>query len=582
VNSPARPNRPRRRAAWRLRAPTWIVLILLSGLLVLANWPMAYVDQRTSQGGYAFAGYSGATPKPIEMLDCRYAGLPWRWYFSSRTRPAVALPPSERIVRWSLRPLSANVAVAAIVLVLAGLWCEWRCRRGRGWLQFTLGDILVLTFVAALPLAWWRYEQTRWQQQRSYLEGERVASYETSLRYPVWLGKLLPVERLNLLTTVSQLYLSRPTPERLRKLARCPELETLVLDAGIYSADDLAVLGQLPFLRSLKVSGNEANCTAVFAQLAQLRNLQTLDLRDLPVRDEHLARLPALRNLQHLDLTDTEITDQGLEHAARLPLLQTLELPADRLTGAGLIHLHGHPSLTMLELGSGPRDSGREDAQVRLRDVHLRNLPRLTDLSLPEHLERLELHNLPSLKGLPTEQPDLSEWFFPPTRRFIGRRTALGFHPAMIRRVVRIGGPRRVDAQCVRISHLPALQSLELCGQRLRQLELDSVPNLTSLTLTPRARYNPNSGVIEYQRMKIDREILRSIGRVASLRTLVITGADSEDADFVVLSDLKHCTRCPFRIRARATWRWHPWPAIGACDAWTSATPASPTPVGRG
>jgi internalin A len=540
VNSPARPIRPRRRAAWRLRTPTWIVLILLSGLLVLANWPMTYVDQRASQGGYAFEGYSGPTLKSIEMLDCRYAGLPWRWYFSSRSRAAVALPPSERIVRWSLRPLSANVAVAAIALALAGLWCEWRCRRGRGWLQFTLGDILVLTFVAALPLAWWRYEQTRWQQQRAFLDDECVASYETSLRYPVWLGKLLPVERLNLLTTVSQLYLSRPTPEGLRKLACFPELETLVLDVGFYRADDLAVLGRFPFLRSLKVSGNEANCTAVFAQLAQLQNLRTLDLRDLSVRDEHLARFPILRNLRILNLADTEITDQGLKHVTRLPLLQTLVLPADRLTGAGLIHLHGHPALTMLELGSGPRDSGREDAPVRLRNVHLRDLPSLTQLSLPERLDRLELHNLPSLRGLPTGHPDFSEWFFPPTRRFIGRRAELGFIPASIRRVARMGRPRRVDAQSVRFSDLPALQSLELCGQRLRQLELDSVPNLTSLTLTPRASYDPYyRRVVEYQRMKIDRDILRPIGRIASLRALVITGADVDDADFAVLSDLK-------------------------------------------
>ncbi|MCL4207587.1 MAG: hypothetical protein KJ000_34310 [Pirellulaceae bacterium] len=539
MNSTSRTTEPRHRAAWRLHAPTWIVLVLLTGLSVLANWPMLYVDQRASQGGSAFEGHSGATPRPIQMLDCRYAGLPWRWYFSSRPPAAATQPPSERIVRWSSRPLSANVAVAAIVLALSGLWCEWRCRRGRGWLQFSLSDILVLTLVAALPLAWWRHEQTRWQQQRSFLEGEFVGGYETSLRYPVWLGKLLPVERLNLLTTVSQLHLLPSTPECLRKLARFPELETLVLDTGIYRADDLAVLGQLPFLRSLKVSGNEARCSAVFAQLAQLQNLQTLVLRDLPVRDEHLARLPVLQNLRQLDLTDTEITDQGLEHAARLPLLHTLILPADRLTGAGLIHLHGHPSLTTLELGSSSGVLGHEEARVRLRDVHLRDLPNLTQLSLPEHLDRLELHNLPSLRGLPNRGTDFSEWFLPPTRRFIGRRAGVGLLTTMDVRLARMGGPRCVDAQSVRLSNLPALQSLELWGQRLRQLELDSVPNLTSLTLTPRASYDSYGRVVEYPRMKIDREILRSIGRVASLRALVITGADVDDADFAVLSGLK-------------------------------------------
>jgi len=499
-----------RRPVWRLHRTTWFMLLVVAGLIVLANWPTSYVDMRTYQMGYPITGMSGDSLDVFKMADSRYGGLPWRWYFSYGYPEIAASPRTEPLIRWSSRALIADTAVAACLLCLAGVWCEWHCRQRRGWLQIMLGDLLVLTILTALPFAWWRHEHTRYRRQQAILDGVCFRGHETSLRYPSWLGKFFPANRLNFLTTVSQVSLLSPTSETLRELSCFRELETLVLRQGDYTSSDLRILRELPLLRSLQVSGGEVGLAAL-QDLGHVHGLQLLSLRDLRVTDEHLPRLLELGDLRTLDLVNTQITDQGLKHLGAIQRLSTLMLPGDRLTGSGLVYLHGHPWLENLYLAAEQGERRRQTPGPPLREIDLRDLPRLTTLQFPGSLDRFELHNVPLLKDLPS-QTGVNSWGY------------------------RYQFP--IDAERVVLSGLDSLQSLTLNGHRVRRLDLRSVPQLASLELVP-GRFPPDfRESSEEPRMRISSEIMRAIGRVRSLRRLTITNADFADARLLALTDL--------------------------------------------
>lgn len=67
----------------RLHLTTYLVVIALTALLVLANWPMEYVEVT----GGSVGGYSGASPRSqYSDSGVRYAGFPWRFYKSAPFR----------------------------------------------------------------------------------------------------------------------------------------------------------------------------------------------------------------------------------------------------------------------------------------------------------------------------------------------------------------------------------------------------------------------------------------------------------------------------------------------------------------
>ncbi len=84
--------------------------------------------------------------------------------------------------------------------------------------------------------------------------------------------------------------------------------------------------------------------------VAEMPEVQQLNLRNLLVGDEFLRRLPALPKLSFLHLLGSRITDAGVEHLGRFPALRTLEIDETRISDQALPALKRLP-LDELDVG---------------------------------------------------------------------------------------------------------------------------------------------------------------------------------------------------------------------------------------
>lgn len=95
-----------------------------------------------------------------------------------------------------------------------------------------------------------------------------------------------------------------------------------------------------------------ATATAVETYIAEHRGATELQMADRPdVTDDVLKRLADLPDLQVLDLNDTPITDAGLAVLATLPKLEHLRIARTRVTPDGVArHVLGNPRLKAIDV----------------------------------------------------------------------------------------------------------------------------------------------------------------------------------------------------------------------------------------
>jgi len=195
--------------------------------------------------------------------------------------------------------------------------------------------------------------------------------------------------------------------------------ETHYLDVRGSPLQTLEGLADLPQLQHLNLSGTQVT-DAELPVLAALTQLQDLDLSSTQVTDAGLPVLAALTQLQDLDLSNTQVTDAGLPVLRALTQLQALYLFNTSVTDAGLSALAVLTQLRDLDLrGTEVTDAGLSALAVltQLRYLNLRHTE-VTDAGLPAlaaltQLQRLELINtkvtdagLPALAAL-TQLQDL-------------------------------------------------------------------------------------------------------------------------------------------------------------------------------
>jgi hypothetical protein len=114
------------------------------------------------------------------------------------------------------------------------------------------------------------------------------------------------------------------------------------------NGDDLRAISALGSLRCLALDGAVQLGDVDAPQLARLRRLERLFLKDWRITDDGLAHLAGLTRLRYLSLAGTKISDDGLVHLRRLKNLEMLELCDTNISDAGLKHLQGLPRLSFL------------------------------------------------------------------------------------------------------------------------------------------------------------------------------------------------------------------------------------------
>jgi hypothetical protein len=164
---------------------------------------------------------------------------------------------------------------------------------------------------------------------------------------------------------------------------------TPVSDAGL--AHVARLTGKNKPLKALFL-GNTGITGSGLAELAPLKHLVRLSLKQLPIDDARLATLPDLPELQFLQLQGTRVSDDGLKTVARYPRLQGLWLENTAVSDAGLVHLKPLKILRTLSL---------PDTHVTGRGLgELRHLPLTTILLTRAKLNADSLKHIAQLEQL--------------------------------------------------------------------------------------------------------------------------------------------------------------------------------------
>ena len=149
----------------------------------------------------------------------------------------------------------------------------------------------------------------------------------------------------------------------------CERLEVLELDRIDASSDALSVIGDLPNLKRVKLSGPIDDDG--IAELAGAKTLVVVNLPAAALTDRGLQMLAGLPNLELLRFHSPNVTDAGLAHIAEMPALRFLHLIDVPVTDAGLEHLYGLTRLESFYLdGSHCTQTGLGELLKALPDLH--------------------------------------------------------------------------------------------------------------------------------------------------------------------------------------------------------------------
>lgn len=235
----------------------------------------------------------------------------------------------------------------------------------RRWLQFGLRTFLAATLVLGALLGWVAIKIEKARKQRAVIAAiERLGAGVESMpnRRPsqTWASVLWDqdqrlsvqapakraetIECLKLCTKLEHLQLLKLACTDLKAadladLGRLTELGTLAVFSAPIGDDVLAIADRLPNLAVLQL----VNASASDAGLRKLGKAESLVMLVIigssKVSDDGLAELAGLRNLETLSLDCASVTDAALVHLTRLKKLQNLNLTGTSITAGGVHRL---------------------------------------------------------------------------------------------------------------------------------------------------------------------------------------------------------------------------------------------------
>jgi hypothetical protein len=333
-----------------LAAALWSVVILAGERRVLTEqvehgWPLRFL----TRDGMAFRVRD--TLSTGEVVLWQAPSSLWSWTEDVRHFDPVALV--------------VDIALVVLGTVVLAMVIDWRRRRARHFWQLSLRELAAMTFGLAVICGWWGSLYRETQRQTATLKaldnvlaralgGDGISDGTSST---IWLSM---ADRTWQSKGDWFLELFWGPQTKPRWFAEVVALE-LTVEQGV--ADEaVALIGQLPALEefSLKVYGGSRRLSNESVQtIAGLRKLRTLelgrmggnwDMSVIGLNDEQVACLAQLPNLERLDLSHNHVSDEGLRQLKGLKRLEVLEISNNATTDAGVDELRESlPDLQVLD-----------------------------------------------------------------------------------------------------------------------------------------------------------------------------------------------------------------------------------------
>jgi hypothetical protein len=261
--------------------------------------------------------------------------------------PNAALAPSRASpLRFSLRSLLVLIALVAVGLGVFAFWRDTKVREQRA------ADTILdrggsVGWVDGRPLA----KRPRWVQRLAWVLPEECLNTVCSIDFP-----RDPTDAdlalLDDLPHIKTLYLVRAknvTPAGLAHLASLSEVQYADLKETPLGPAGFAHLAHwrgATMLWLAETGFTEAQIPWITAN----RGLTHLDLSGADLGDESLPAIAGLQNLEVLALRDTRVTSQGALSLSKLPKLAHLYLRGTQLDDEGLTQLAAIPTLQTLDI----------------------------------------------------------------------------------------------------------------------------------------------------------------------------------------------------------------------------------------
>jgi internalin A len=162
-------------------------------------------------------------------------------------------------------------------------------------------------------------------------------------------------------------------------LAQMKELQRLDLSQTRISDRGLRALKTAPSIEQLNLSFAEQITDEGAATVKGWKQLRRLNLRGTKITDSTLEFLSGVPSLDWLDIGWAQITDTGLGHLASLTNLRHLAMGGNKLTDTSLQFLRQTPQIEYLDLGGTQRtDSGLW--QLQLTDAGMQAVAAVAEL----------------------------------------------------------------------------------------------------------------------------------------------------------------------------------------------------------
>jgi hypothetical protein len=307
------------------------------------------------------------------------------------------------VVGWyySIPRLLANLLLWFALLTASAAACEWLLRRYRPRLRWSLRTLLVFVAMAAAFCAWYAGARNRAAIQDPLIVSMK-GGYGIPLVFverwgPKWLDLFgidrfrrrivlanfwhldtaepdqerlfLQLSRLSSVRYITEFHVDNLTPTTAKALGSMRGLHTLGVEFDRLTADVPAALSDLHELRSLSLAQTADTADEDYARLADeclaaignMTHLETLELKDLPLRGKGVACLSALTNLKSLRIDfwggewkgsnlGEPIAQDCLRAVATLPRLEWLMLEDLRVSNQSLACLAGIEGLKTLSI----------------------------------------------------------------------------------------------------------------------------------------------------------------------------------------------------------------------------------------
>jgi len=334
-----------RRPWYRLHLSTILMLIFAAVVLVLLVVPGDPSELLLfDSGAYFFeeTRFEHGWPAVYlcrEVVDANSSGDQLDTRFPWLSNQAWRYTDSASSFRLTMLMLDLAVAIGILVALCAAV--EWRRRRHRRVWQFSLAEVLLLTFLISGALSWHRHNLLRHRREKGAVavyngfDNDSVKGPMGYMMYrgPVWLRKLAGADNLTAFHRVTMV-----------------DLQDGCFEDGDLDDEDLRSsveqISQLSCLESLWISSGERErgfdegehvSDQGLSCLKRLPQLRTLWLRLDYMSDAGLVHLRSLKRLEELSVRGP-ITDDGLYHLRGLTKLRSLHV-ATHLEGRGLVHL---------------------------------------------------------------------------------------------------------------------------------------------------------------------------------------------------------------------------------------------------